>query len=126
MAVIAYAVSLPLLFWMTPVIIGLLLCIPIAMLSSRRSRPKCRLWRTPEETSPPQVLVRANELAKMSSSRCRSRRCGSSSKIRICSKAISRIFPRTGAAVAAKSIRIWRLRGPRSRTRRTLRGPRAI
>ena len=34
MAAIAYAISLPLLFWMTPVIAGLLLCIPIAMLSS--------------------------------------------------------------------------------------------
>src|SRR3981189_1679665 len=34
MAAIAYAVSLPLLFWMAPVIAGLLLCIPIALLSS--------------------------------------------------------------------------------------------
>ena len=34
MAVSAYAVSLPLLLWMMPVILGLLLAIPIAMLSS--------------------------------------------------------------------------------------------
>ena len=34
MAAIAYGLSLPLLFWMTPVIAGLLLCIPIALLSS--------------------------------------------------------------------------------------------
>jgi len=67
MAVVAYAVSLPLLFWMAPVITGLLLSIPIAMLSSRRFDPNGRLWRTPEETNPPRVLVRANELAKMSS-----------------------------------------------------------
>ena len=53
MAVVAYAVSLPLLFWMAPVIAGLLLSIPIAMLSSRRSDPNSVLWRTPEETTPP-------------------------------------------------------------------------
>jgi membrane glycosyltransferase len=65
MAVSAYAVSLPLLLWMAPVIAGLVLAIPIAMLSStggpdlRRSR----LFNTPEQTAPPKVLVRANELA---------------------------------------------------------------
>ncbi len=63
MAASAYAVSLPLLLWMAPVIIGLVLSIPIAMLSSRLSRPNSRLFRTPEESDPPQVLVRANELA---------------------------------------------------------------
>jgi membrane glycosyltransferase len=62
MAAIAYAVSLPLLFWMAPVIAGLLLCIPIALLSSTVF-PKSRLLITPEQTSPPDVLVRANELA---------------------------------------------------------------
>ena len=66
MAAIAYTVSLPLLFWMAPVIAGLLLSIPIAMLSSRRSEPNSGLWRTPEETNPPKVLVRVNELAKPS------------------------------------------------------------
>ncbi|HKO70311.1 MAG TPA: glucans biosynthesis glucosyltransferase MdoH [Bradyrhizobium sp.] len=63
MAASAYAVSLPLLLWMTPVVVGLVLSIPIAMLSSRLSRPNSRLFRTPEESAPPQVLVRANELA---------------------------------------------------------------
>lgn len=62
MAVIAYAVSLPLLFWMAPVIAGLLLSIPIALLSSAIF-PQSRLLITPEETAPPGVLVRANELA---------------------------------------------------------------
>ena len=62
MAVIAYAVSLPLLFWMAPVITGLLLCIPIALLSSAIF-PKSGLLITPEQTAPPSVLVRANELA---------------------------------------------------------------
>jgi membrane glycosyltransferase len=65
MAVSAYAVSLPLLLWMLPVILGLLLAIPITMLSSSaRSRRGFALFKTPEQTSPPQVLTRANELAE--------------------------------------------------------------
>jgi membrane glycosyltransferase len=63
MAVSAFAVSLPLLLWMAPVILGLLLCIPIGMLSSNCFNPNARLFRTPEQTSPPKVLTRANELA---------------------------------------------------------------
>jgi membrane glycosyltransferase len=59
---IAYAISLPLLFWMTPVIAGLLLCIPIALLSSTNFA-ESRLLITPEQTAPPDVLVRANQLA---------------------------------------------------------------
>jgi membrane glycosyltransferase len=62
MAAIAYAVSLPLLFWMAPVIAGLFLCIPMALLSSAIF-PGSRLLITPEQTAPPDVLVRANELA---------------------------------------------------------------
>jgi membrane glycosyltransferase len=65
MAVSAYAVSLPLLLWMAPVIIGLLLCIPIAVLSSRISDHRSRLFRTPEQVAPPPVLIRANELATL-------------------------------------------------------------
>lgn len=53
----AYAVSLPLLLWMAPVLIGLLLCIPIGMLSSRVSDPGSKLFRTPEQTAPPPVLL---------------------------------------------------------------------
>ncbi len=65
MAVSAYAVSLPLLLWMLPVILGLLLAIPITMLSSSaRSKRGFALFRTPEQTSPPQVLTKANELAE--------------------------------------------------------------
>jgi membrane glycosyltransferase len=66
MAVSAFAVSLPLLLWMAPVILGLLLSVPIAMLSSRHSNPDSKLFRTPEQTAPPQVLIRANELANAS------------------------------------------------------------
>src|SRR5438552_2609053 len=67
MAASAFAVSLPLLLWMAPVILGLLLSIPIAMLTSKASNPNSRLFRTPEEKAPPQVLVRANELASAAS-----------------------------------------------------------
>jgi membrane glycosyltransferase len=65
MAVSAYAVSLPLLLWMAPVIAGLVLAIPIAMLSSRAAADlrRSRLFNTPEQTAPPKVLLRANELA---------------------------------------------------------------
>ena len=63
MAASAYAVSLPLLLWMAPVIIGLLLCVPIAVLLSSVSNRDSGLFRTPEQVDPPQVLLRANELA---------------------------------------------------------------
>jgi membrane glycosyltransferase len=64
MAISAYAVSLPLLLWMMPVILGLLLAIPLALRSSSASAGAASsLFKTPEETSPPQVLRRANELA---------------------------------------------------------------
>lgn len=69
MASSAYAVSLPLFFWMTPVIFGLLLAIPIAMFSSSAgslAHRRSRLFGTPEQTAPPQVLIRANELAETS------------------------------------------------------------
>jgi membrane glycosyltransferase len=65
MAVSAYAVSAPLLLWMAPVIIGLLLAIPIAMLSSKAVR-RPRLFATPEQIAAPKVLRRANELAHAS------------------------------------------------------------
>ena len=62
MAVSAYAVSLPLLLWMMPVILGLVLAVPIALFSSSTpSNPA--LFITPEQTVPPRVLTRANELA---------------------------------------------------------------
>ena len=63
MAGSAFAVSLPLLLWMAPVILGLLLSIPVAALSSKLAKPGSLLFRTPEQAAPPWVLVRANELA---------------------------------------------------------------
>ncbi|NOJ42496.1 glucans biosynthesis glucosyltransferase MdoH [Bradyrhizobium australiense] len=66
MAVSAYAVSLPLLLWMMPVILGLLLSIPLAVLSSSADPNRApRLFRTPEQTASPRVLTRANELANV-------------------------------------------------------------
>ncbi|HEX7919838.1 MAG TPA: glucans biosynthesis glucosyltransferase MdoH [Bradyrhizobium sp.] len=61
MAISAWAVSLPLLLWMSPVIVGLLFAIPIGAWTAK---PAMRaLFMTPEEVRPPSVLVRANELA---------------------------------------------------------------
>jgi membrane glycosyltransferase len=52
-----------LLLWMTSVILGLLLSIPIALMSSSvYLNQKSSLFQTPEQTSPPAVLARANEL----------------------------------------------------------------
>jgi membrane glycosyltransferase len=48
---------------MAPVIIGLLLAVPIATLTSAGGRAS-RLFGTLEQTAPPRVLLRANELAK--------------------------------------------------------------
>lgn len=61
MAASAYAVSLPLLLWMSPVIVGLLFAVPIGALSARPTSGK--LFVTPEEREPPAVLRRANELS---------------------------------------------------------------
>ena len=61
MAASAYAVSLPLLLWMSPVIVGLLFAVPIGALTARPAPGK--LFATPEEREPPPVLRRANELS---------------------------------------------------------------
>ena len=65
MAAAAYAVSLPLLLWMTPVILGLLLSIPIAMLSSSASsEPQFRDCSGPRSRPRRRrCWSRANELA---------------------------------------------------------------
>ena len=66
MAASAAAVSLPLLAWMSPVIAGLVLAIPIGLLTSRRMSGT-GLFTTPEDVSPPAVLIRAKQLAELSS-----------------------------------------------------------
>ena len=61
MAASAYVVSLPLLLWMSPVIVGLLFAVPIGALTAKPA--SARLFVTPEEREPPPVLRRANELS---------------------------------------------------------------
>ena len=64
--VMAYFVSPGLAAWMAPVILGLVLSIPIVMLTSARGPGQWlrrrRIFCTPEELSPPAVLVRASQL----------------------------------------------------------------
>lgn len=62
MGLSAFAVSLPLLLWMSPVIVGLALAVPLGLLTSRPSRP-AGLFATPEDNHPPPIVRRANELA---------------------------------------------------------------
>jgi membrane glycosyltransferase len=64
MAASAYAVSLPLLLWMSPVIMGLVLAIPIGLITSTSTRI-ATLFATPEDNLSPAVLSRARELARM-------------------------------------------------------------
>src|SRR4051812_7671757 len=66
LAIAAYEVSFSLFAWMTPVIVGLILAIPLVQWSAS-ARIGCRLrrWKillTPEESRPPDVLTRANAL----------------------------------------------------------------
>ena len=61
MGLSAYAVSTPLLLWMSPVIVGLVLAIPLGLLTSRRSGA-AGLFATPEDNRPPPVVLRAKEL----------------------------------------------------------------
>ena len=64
--VVAWMVSPALLAWMSPVIAGLVLSIPIVALSSARGPGQWLrrhgIFCTPEELSPPPVLVRADAL----------------------------------------------------------------
>jgi membrane glycosyltransferase len=65
LGVAAWLVSASLALWMSPVVLGLLLAIPLAALSSRRDRilTAIGLLRIPEEVAPPPVLARAAALA---------------------------------------------------------------
>lgn len=64
----AFAISLSLFLWMTPVIAGLVLAIPIALLTSSAALgaalQRWGLLQTPEEHEPPEVVARANALAE--------------------------------------------------------------
>jgi membrane glycosyltransferase len=67
LAAAAYAVSWSLFLWMTPVILGLLLAIPLAASTASagagRGLQRLGLLMVPEERQPPPILERANALA---------------------------------------------------------------
>jgi len=73
LAASAYSVSWSLLLWMTPVISGLLLAIPLAALSASSSAAaalrRLGLLTIPEESNVPPIVARANELADNSTFR---------------------------------------------------------
>jgi membrane glycosyltransferase len=68
LAVASYLVAVSLFFWMTPVILGLLMAIPFVWFTAKRSAGRAfrdaGLLNTPDETSPPDVLKRATELSR--------------------------------------------------------------
>jgi membrane glycosyltransferase len=57
---VAWAVSLSLVLWMLPVVLGLALAIPLALVTGRRRA--AGLLRTPEDVAPPGVVSRATAL----------------------------------------------------------------
>jgi membrane glycosyltransferase len=59
----AWLVSTYLALWMLPVVLGLALAIPLAVVTGRRW-PAGGLLRTPEEVAPPVVVARAAELQR--------------------------------------------------------------
>ncbi|MEQ9638985.1 MAG: glucans biosynthesis glucosyltransferase MdoH [Alphaproteobacteria bacterium] len=62
LALAAYLVSLPLFFWMSPVVAGLVLAIPLALVTGQRqvgaAFARAGLLLTPEELNPPAELKR--------------------------------------------------------------------
>src|SRR3712207_1349783 len=68
LAVCAYAVSPSLFLWMSPVIVGLVVAIPISALTARRdigrALRRLGLLLIPEEVRPPAVITTANVLAR--------------------------------------------------------------
>jgi membrane glycosyltransferase len=62
----AFLVSSGLFYWMTPVLIGLVFCVPLVWLTSSAAAGSAfryvGLLATPEEIAPPAVLTRAREL----------------------------------------------------------------
>ena len=68
LALAAYEVSFSLFAWMTPVIVGLLLAIPLTQWSASPEAGhwlrRMKLLLVPEKTSTPNILVRANALVE--------------------------------------------------------------
>ena len=63
LAAAAFVVSLPLMLWMLPVLIGLALAVPLVALTASRAAGlafrRAGLLLIPEEQNPPEVLRRA-------------------------------------------------------------------
>lgn len=63
---VAYLIAAPLFWWMSPVILGLVLSVPLAALTATRSWGaafrRVGLLVIPEERHPPEVMVRAGQL----------------------------------------------------------------
>ncbi|MCB4768582.1 glucans biosynthesis glucosyltransferase MdoH [Ancylobacter sp. Lp-2] len=60
----AIAISLPLFFWMSPVVLGLVLAVPLVLWTGAARPLLAGVLRTPEESAPPAVLTRAKALAR--------------------------------------------------------------
>ncbi len=62
-SVLCYAISIPLLLWMSPLLLGLIFSGPLSYLTSHRAAGelfmKLGLFNIPEEKEPPQVLIDA-------------------------------------------------------------------
>ncbi|MGP9810784.1 glucans biosynthesis glucosyltransferase MdoH [Rhodopseudomonas sp. NSM] len=65
MATSALLVSWPLFWWMTPVILGLVLAIPVALLTNRPTSARPALLATPEDLAAPPILGRVRDIAAM-------------------------------------------------------------
>ena len=65
----AFAVSEPLFWWMSPVILGLMLTVPLAITTSSpaigRAARRWGLLAIPEERAPPLIITRAEELTML-------------------------------------------------------------
>ena len=64
MGLSAYAVSVPLLLWTSPVVAGLVLALPLGLLTSSRMKTAA-LFATAEDKCPPPVVSRASQLAAL-------------------------------------------------------------
>jgi membrane glycosyltransferase len=62
MAVSSYSISTSLTLWMSPVLLGLFLCVPVGLITSLRAKPG--LLATPEDIAPPAVVARAAALSR--------------------------------------------------------------
>ncbi|NBB81812.1 MAG: glucans biosynthesis glucosyltransferase MdoH [Alphaproteobacteria bacterium] len=64
----AWTLSAPLFWWLSPLVAGLVLSIPLCLVTARADlgllAGRLGLFRIPEETDPPMVIARANDLAR--------------------------------------------------------------